>query len=466
MCVTHDGEDLRERRGMSTATSAPPGPRTLRAVQTLRFTRNESSYLQELHARYGDAFRVHWERRPWNLLAHPDAIKQVFQAPPSVVHAGDANEILRTPLGRHSVLVLDEDEHMRQRRLLLPAFHGDRLRAQREAMERVAREHVERLPRGRAFSLRPHTQAIALQVILEVVLGVRASDRERHAALAEPLDRFLEWFADTKHLLSAIVFGPDHPIVRRQHSRIAAPVDRQIYELIGERRSMTDLEQREDVLSMLLLARDENGAPMSDAELRDELVTLIVAGHETTATALAWAFERLTRHPESLRRLEDESRTDETAYAEAVSKEALRLRPVLMNVLRTLQEPLEVGEHTYPAGSVLAPSIYLVQRRPELWGADADRFRPGRFLEEDVPGYAWIPFGGGVRRCIGASFALMEMEVVLRAIAGAVHLEPVGADEKAVARFITSSPQRGGEVRVGRDAGLADEREQLVAVAG
>jgi cytochrome P450 len=354
---------------------------------------------------------------------------------------------------------------MRQRKLLLPAFHGDKLRAQRETMRAVAEAQVERLPAGRPFSLRPHTQAIALEVILEVVLGVVPPD-PRHAALAEPLDDFLEWFADTRHLLTAIVLGPDSGIVRRQQGRISAPVDRQLYALIRERRGAGDLEERDDVLSMLLLARDEDGAPMSDAELRDELVTLIVAGHETTATALAWAFERLTRDPAALARLEDESRTEQTAFAEAVGKETLRLRPVLMNVLRTLREPLEVGEHRYPAGEVLAPSIYLVQRRPELWGADADRFRPARFLEDDVPGYAWIPFGGGVRRCIGAAFAQMEMEEVLRAIARSVHLEPVGAEERPVARFITASPARGGEVRVGRRLGRGDrEPESLVAIA-
>jgi cytochrome P450 len=433
---------------MPAATSLPPGPRTPRALQTLRFMREEPRYLDELHARYGDAFRINVERRPWNLLAHPDAIKQVFQAPPSVVHAGDANEILRNPLGRHSVLVLDEDEHMRQRKLLLPAFHGDRLREQRETMVRVAEAQVERMPTGRPFSLRPHTQAIALEVILEVVLGVSPAEGERHAALAEPLDRFLDWFADTKHLLSAVVLGPENHFVRRQHERILGPVDAQLYPLIRDRRRAGGLEERSDVLAMLLLAHDEDGTAMSDEEIRDELVTLIVAGHETTATALAWAFERLTRHPADLRRLEDEARTGETEFAEAVGKETLRLRPVLMNVLRTLREPLQVGEHRYPAGSVISPSIYLVQRRRELWGEDAAEFRPARFLEEGVPGYAWIPFGGGVRRCIGAAFAQMEMEVVLRAIASAVSLEPVGGEEHPIARFITSSPSRGGEVRV------------------
>jgi cytochrome P450 len=236
--------------------------------------------------------------------------------------------------------------------------------------------------------------------------------------------------------------------VRRLQARVSAPVNRELYALIAERRGARDLSERTDVLSMLLLARDEDGVPMTDREIRDELVSLLVAGHETTATSLAWAYERLTRTPRSLRRLEDESRTEERTFAEAVAKETLRVRPVLMNVLRTVMEPIEIGGYRFAAGAVLAPSIYLVQHRPDVWGADADEFRPERWLEGEAPSYAWIPFGGGVRRCIGASFAQLEQEIVLRAISGSVRLEAVGDPERPVARFITSSPERGGEVRV------------------
>ncbi len=431
---------------MSGATR-PPGSRVPRPAQLLRMMRDEPGLLRESQARYGDVFQIKVERRPWNVLAHPDAIRQVFQTPPDVLHAGDANEILRPALGPTSILVLDEGEHMRQRKLLLPAFHGERLQAQRAGMREVAERQVQRFPVGEPFGLREHTQAIALEVIVQIVLGVRPED-PRHDALARPFLAFLDWFADTRNLVLPTLLGPDHTIVRRLQARISAPVDRELVALIAERRAAPDLPERTDVLSMLLLARYDDDAPMTLREIRDELVSLLVAGHETTATSLAWAYERLTRNPQSLRRLEDESRTPETTYAEAVAKETLRVRPVLMNVLRTVHQPVEIAGHRFPVGAVLAPSIYLVQHRREIWGPDADDFRPERWLEGDVPSYAWIPFGGGVRRCIGASFAQLEQEIVLRAIAGSVHLEAVGDDERPVARFITSSPERGGQVRV------------------
>ncbi|HVP01115.1 MAG TPA: cytochrome P450 [Solirubrobacteraceae bacterium] len=426
--------------------AAFPGPRAPRAVQLLRFLRDEEAYTNALHRRYGDAFRVQFERRPWHMFADPQAVREIFTAPAHVVHAGDANEILRPTLGAHSVLVIDGEEHLRQRRMLLPRFHGDRLHAWRGAMERVARERVRRMPPGRAFSLRPHMTAIALEVILEVVLGLRGG--EEHARIGAAVDRLLNWLAVPRNLVAPVILGPDHPLARRAQRPVLAPVDAALYRLIGERRGAPDLAEREDILSMLLLATDEHGAGMDDAEVRDEVVTLIVAGHETTATALSWAFERLTRDPARLARLEDEAQAGQsTEYAEAVFREALRLRPVLNNVVRTLQEPYEICGVEYPAGDVLAPSIYLVHRRPDVY-PDPRAFVPERWVERSPGTYTWIPFGGGTRRCIGAQFAQMEMEIVLHAIAREVRLEPVGAPERPVPRFITSSPARGCEVRI------------------
>jgi cytochrome P450 len=423
-----------------------PGPREPAAVQVLRFMRDEPGYTAELHARHGDVFHIRIERRRWVVLADPEHVKQLFTTPPDVVHAGDANEILRPVLGPHSVLVLDEGEHLRQRRLLLPQFHGERLAAWRSEMERVAAEQVHRMPPGRPFSLRPHLTAIALEVILQVVLGTRGA--EEHDRLAGPVDRLLAFLGRPSALLLPLAAGPDSPLVRRQLAPLLAPVDRELYRLIAERRAAGDLTQRTDVLSLLLGARDEDGTPMTDAELRDELVTLIVAGHETTATALAWAFERLTRDPQRLARLETEAAAGtERTYAEAVFREALRLRPVLNNVLRTVVRPVEIGGTRFPPGVVLAPSILLIHRRPEVY-PEPQAFRPERWLGQSPGTYTWIPFGGGTRRCIGAAFAQMEMEVVLHAIARAVRLEPVGAPERPVARFITASPERGGEVRI------------------
>ncbi len=442
---------------MSSSTQFP-GPRAPQIVQMRRFLTDEERYINTLHAEYGDAFRIKFERREWHVFAHPDAIKQIFQAPPTVAHAGDANEILRTTLGRHSVLLVDEAEHLRQRRLLLPQFHGDRLKAWRGAMERAAQDRVDRMPPGRDFSLRPHMTGIALEVILDVVLGVRGT--EEHDRIGGAVERVLEWIGHPRNLIAPSILGPDHAIVRRLHRPVLEPLDDALYRLIRERRAVADLEERDDILSMLLLARDEDGVPLTDEELRDEIVTLIVAGHETTATALSWAFERLTRDPARLAKLEEEASAGEsTEYAEAVFREALRLRPVLNNVLRELQEPYEVAGVTYPTGAILAPSIYLVHRRPDIY-PDPLAFDPERWLTTSPGTYTWIPFGGGTRRCIGAQFAQMEMEVVLHAIARSVHLEPVGDPEPAVARFITSSPQRGCTVRISdrepaRAAGLA-----------
>ena len=429
------------------ARSLVPGPRAPQLVQLAQFLRGEGTFITAQQARHGDTFRIKFERRAWNVFADPQDIQTIFTASPKIAHAGDGNEILRTTLGKHSILLADEAAHLRQRRLLLPQFHGDRLQGWQEAMRQVAEQRVARMPRGVAFSLRPHMTAIALEIILDVVLGVRG--REEHDRLAGPVDRLLEWIGRPRNLVLPTLLGPDHPLVLRAHRPVVGPVDAAMYRLIRERRAASDLESRQDVLSLLMLARDEDGVALSDAEVRDEIVTLIVAGHETTATSLAWAFERLTRDPARLEKLELEaSAGQEATYAEAVFREALRLRPVLSNVLRTLQEPFEVGGVTYPAGAVLAPSIFLVHRNPEIYPEPLE-FVPERWLGTKPGTYTWIPFGGGTRRCIGAQFAQMEMQVVLRAIASSVHLEPVGEPERGVPRFITTSPSRGGEVRIG-----------------
>lgn len=439
-----------------------PGPRAPQPVQLARILRGEGEYITAQQVKYGDTFQIRLERRPWHVFADPEDIKAVFTAPPTVAHAGDANEILRTTLGPHSILLVDEDEHLRQRRLLLPQFHGDRLAGWQAAMERAAESRVARMPRGGAFSLRPHMTAIALEVILEVVLGVR--EREERDRLATPIDRLLEWIGRPRNLMLPTMLGPDHPLVRRLHRPVLGPVDEAMYRLIAERRAVADLEQRDDILSLLMLARDEQGVALTDAEIRDEIVTLIVAGHETTATALSWAFERLTRDPERLELLELEASTGTSSvYAEAVFREALRLRPVLNNVLRTLQEPYEIAGVTYPKGAVLAPSIFLVHRNADVY-PDPLEFRPERWLDTKPGTYTWIPFGGGMRRCIGAQFAQMEMQVVLHAITRNLHLEPVGEPERGVPRFITTSPSRGGEVRVAaRPPARAAAAESLAA---
>jgi len=427
-------------------TPRPPQPKQSRPLQTWHFARRTPNFLIDLHREQGDVFGLHFQKHPWTVFAHPDAIKEIFTAPASALRAGEGNEILGPPLGKHSLLLLDGDEHMRQRRMLLPSFHGEKLATQKTAMERVAEDVVGRLPRSQPFALRPQMQEIALEVILEVVLGVEPSDA-RHDGLSKAVGNLLDRIGVPGRLVITGMLGPEHPIVKRMFKPILKPLDAGIYDLITERRGAKDLEDRSDILSMLLLAKDEDGNGMSDPELRDELVTLIVAGHETTSTALSWAFERLTRDPAGLKRLEDESRTEETIWSDAVAKEALRLRPVLDFVVRRVGEPIEIAGYKFEPGEFIAPAIKLVHLREEIY-PDAETFKPERWLDTKPGTYTWIPFGGGVRRCIGFSFAMAEMDVVLRAVARTVHLEPVGEPEKAVSRFITSSPARGGEVLI------------------
>ena len=423
----------------------PPKLRKPRAVQAWKLAHAQNSMFDEAQAKLGDVFELNLGRNRWNVLAHPDAVKQVFTAPPTVLHAGKGNEILATALGDHSVLLLDEDEHMRQRKLLLPSFHGEKLATQTKTSERIAELQVERIPRDETFSVREHSQEIALEVILEVVLGT-ASTGEQHDRLGAATKHMLEWIASGIRLVASQMLGPRSAAIKRMYRPVLKPLDAGLYELIAERRSEPGLEERDDILSMLLTARDEDGRPMTDVEIRDELVTLIVAGHETTATALAWTFERLTRTPGAAARLHEESLTEETEYTRAAAQEGLRLRPVLDFVLRKVVEPIEIAGYNFQPGDIVTPCIYLIHRREDVY-PDALEFRPERWFDQKPGTYTWIPFGGGVRRCIGFSFAMAEMEIVMRAVARAGVLESVGPDEKTVQRFITSSPERGGEVR-------------------
>ncbi len=406
------------------------------------------AFAVQQRARFGDAFTVRIEPRPWVMLADPDAVRDLFTAGPDVAHAGEANEILRPILGSHSILLLDEGEHLRQRRLMLPPFHGARMLRYRDVMREATERAVATWPVGEAFALRPHTQAITLEVILRAVFGVEAGAAAER--LRAPLERLLRWFGDPRFMGVVGVLGPGHPLVARLNRRIVAPVDAALYGLIAERRADPDLAEREDILSMLLLARDSHtrsaaptgtgGEPMT-AELRDELMTLLLAGHETTATALAWAVERLVRVPGALARVGHDG-----AYRDAVVKEALRLRPVLPIVLRRLVRDARVGGRDYAAGTTLAPCILLVHRREDVY-PDPDAFRPERFLDA-VPGtYTWIPFGGGPRRCLGAAFAEEEMQVVLEAIGRTARLEAAGPPERVRRRAITLVPSRGTRVR-------------------
>jgi cytochrome P450 len=425
--------------------SLPPGPSSPRAVQTARWLVRPWGMMEELHRRHGDMFTVKIANEgDWVFLAHPDAVKQVFTGDPRLLHAGEANRILLPLLGHHSVLLLDDEAHLRQRKLMLPPFHGERMRRYQEVMGEAAREEIERWPLGEPYAVRDATQRITLEVIMRTVFGVQ--DERRRARLMELLGHVLEWGGDPKRMAMLAVLGPDNAASSRMFRGVRGPADELIYQEISERRRASDLHERDDVLSMLLGARHDDGSPMSDQELRDELMTLLVAGHETTASSLAWAVERLVRHPQALERLREEAQAGGSEYADAVCKETLRLRPILSLVVRRLKEDMEIGGRLLPAGATVAPCIYLVHRRPDIY-PEPLAFRPERFLEAAAGTYTWFPFGGGVRRCLGASFALIEMRIVLQELVTGLDLRAADPQpERFVRRAITNAPRRGGEV--------------------
>jgi len=426
----------------------PPGPPLPKPLQTAIWSRQARRLLYSCQDRYGDIFtvRIAYEGT-WVMLADPEAIKQVFTGDPKVFHAGEGNQILATVLGQNSVLVLDEKPHMSQRKLLLPPFHGTRMQGYEETMGEIAAHEIASWPTGTPYELRPRMQAMTLEIILQTVFGLR--DGVRMAELRAALRDVLDLTTNPRALLPLLLVGPDR--VRRfgPFRRRIDRVDALLYREIAERRRAEDLEERDDVLSMLVAARHEDNTPMSDEEMRDELLTLLVAGHETTATSLAWAVERLARHPEKLERLRAEVEDGGDEYLTATIQETLRLRPVISIVLRKLTEPVEIGGYELPAGVSVAPCVYLAHRNPEVY-PEPDRFRPERFLDNPPGTYTWIPFGGGVRRCLGASFAQFEMAVVLRELVRRHEIRPARRrPERVFRRAITETPRHNAEVVLG-----------------
>ena len=426
-------------------TSIPPGPRYPRALQTIGWVARTGPFLERCRQRYGDIFTLRIAHEgTWVMLSDPEDVRQVFTGDPRVFHAGEGNVVLRPVLGHHSVLLLDEAPHMAQRKLLLPPFHGERMQRYGEVMREIAEREIDRWPSRTPFQVWPHMQAVTLEVIMRAVFGMQ--EGARLDRLREVLREALDWVTQGKQLLLMGFLGPDRLERMPRFQRALAPVDEVLLDEIRARRDDPLLEERDDILSLLLQARHEDGSAMSDQELRDELVTLLVAGHETTATSLSWALERMVRTPGTLERLREEALAGGDEYADAVAKETLRLRPVIPIVVRRTTEPVQIGGYELPAGVTVAPCIYLVQRRADVY-PDPYAFRPERFLEQPAGTYTWLPFGGGVRRCIGATFAMFEMKVVLAAIARRVSLSAADpAPERIVRRAITLTPSRGAEL--------------------
>jgi len=407
-------------------------------------------FIDACRRRYGDAvtFSTLFDER-FVMVFHPALIKELFQGPPEQLRAGEANVMLGPIVGERSVLLLDGPEHLRHRRLMSGPFHGRRMQAHADAMRACTDLEIDSWPVGEPFSLLPSMQSLTLRVILRAVFGYEPGAEEeelsrRLRAMLEPLSR-----PRAMMLLAAL------PFIRRDGDRAAVTarfetarkgVDEVLYAEIARRRTAPDaLDERDDIFSALLLAEDQNGKRLSDREVRDELVTLLLAGHETTATGLAWCFDLLLHDPAVCER----AREGDERYLDAVVKEALRVRPVIPGVGRVVRgEPFRLSGYEVPPGVEINPSIRIMHRRKDLF-PDAGAFRPERFLVENPPDtYTWIPFGGGTRRCLGASFALMEMRIVVaQVLARATALR--AADPKPAKiqfRGITLAPKDGARV--------------------
>jgi cytochrome P450 len=439
------------RPAATAAASFPPGSRTPAIVQALRYVRDPLGFLIRFQRRYGDIFTLsfpYFGRLVY--VADPALVKAMFTGSAEQFHAGEANAtVLEPALGPNSVLTLDEKPHLQQRKLLLPPFHGEQIRRYGEMMREVTLREMESWPVGEPFALRPHTQRITLAVIMRAVFGVHDEDR------LVRFGRLIERFSDRVSAVLAFPMlrrnlGPWSPWVRFLRARAA--LDEFIYEEIALRRAELERGEGEsdDVLSLLLAARHDDGSPMSDEELRDELVTVLGAGHETTATGLAWAVERLLRAPRAFARLRESIAAGEDEYLEATVRETLRARPVIVDVARKLTAPLALGGYELPAGTYVMAAIAALHYRDDLF-PEPEEFRPERFLEEKADNYAWIPFGGGVRRCVGAAFAEYEMRVVLRTIVERAELSaPDPKPERVKVRNITLAPGDGARVRLDR----------------
>jgi cytochrome P450 len=442
----------------------PPGPKQPPAVQTIGWWARPVSFLERNRARYGKRFTIRLlSTPPFVMISDPAEIKQIFTAPPEVLHPGEGARILEPVVGKNSVILLDERDHLEQRKLMLPAFHGEKMERLTELMTQVAEREAESWPRGEPVRLHPRLQALTLEVILRAVFGLDPGPRLD--GLRQRLTEILSLGSGPSGMMPFLQIDLGRLTPWARFVRLRGEADELIYELIEERRASGPLaDERPDVLSMLLEARHEDGSPMSPQELRDELMTLLVAGHETTASELAWAFERLAREPAVLARLQEEiTAGDGDAYLTATIQETLRRRPVLPNAApRLVKQPVELGGWTYPAGVCLIANSYLVQHDPEIY-PDPYAFRPERFLDEPPGTYTWIPFGGGRRRCLGASFAMLEMKVVLRSVLARIDVRPSQGIEVSRRRSITLSP-RAGAATVLRERAPAEREPVAVAI--
>jgi len=423
-------------------SGAPPGPRLPRHFLGAQWLLNEHHLLERCRRRYGDVFSLKmWPLGLLVVVCDPAEIKRVFTGDPDVLQAGEGNAVTEPVAGPESVLLLDGKRHLHTRKLMLPSFHGERIKVYGELIGEIADAEIDRWPLQAAFPVHASMQAITLRVILRAVFGIE--DVARRAEL----ERLIPKLIGSPALLWPVLqydLGAWSPW--RRFLALRDEVDAILFDEIARKRSDPRLALHDDILSLLLQARDENGEAMSDGELRDQLVTLLLAGHETTATALAWTFERLLRNPVTLGRLQNALTDGDEEYLECVIKESLRSRPIIPYAMRRLTAPLAIGGYTVPAGAFVGCSTILTHSHPDLYPAP-DAFRPERFEDKGADTYTWIPFGGGVRRCLGASFATFEMKVILRHVLDRCELTaPDSTPERPRRRFVTYPPNRGARI--------------------
>jgi cytochrome P450 family 135 len=436
-------------------SALPPGPQMPSALQAVGWSRRPLPFMERCQRSYGDIFTLRIRHSgTWVVLCDPDDVKQVFTADPALLGVGVANTLLGPLLGHRSVMLLEEPEHMTRRKLMLPSFHGRYMASYSEMIADVTRREIETWPVGEPFELWPRMQEITSEVIMRVVFGAIESDRLER--LRELLRNLTDWLNNPRRLNLLALLGP-RSIVRNPEFRIMMdPVEAAVLEEVDRRRKAGDAQERDDIVSMLVQAQYEDGTPMSEQDLRDELITLLSDG--PTATLIAWAFERLLRHPEKLERLRAEVLAgEEETYLDAVVKETMRLCPSVPMVVRRLVAPTRLGDYTLPAGTTVAPCIHLIHRREDIYPQPRS-FIPERFLERPAGTYTWIPFGGGVRRCLAASYAQLEMRRVIWTVLGEVELRAVQSrSEQARRSSIAFSPDQRGLVSVTRRTpGTAD----------
>ncbi|HWM63682.1 MAG TPA: cytochrome P450 [Solirubrobacterales bacterium] len=421
----------------------PPGPRMPSALQAIGWARRPFPFMKHCRERYGDIFTMRiLHSGTWVFLCDPDDVKRVFTAPAASLGVALANPLLLPVLGARSVMLLEEPAHMTRRRLMLPPFHRERMDGDVEMMAEVARAEVRSWPVGEPFELWPRMQAITQEVIMRTVFALE--EGERLQRIREVLTRLTEALNNPKRLTRLAAFGPDRIARSRGFREAMEPVEEALLAEVDRRRREGE-DGPKDIVSMLVDARYEDGSPLSEKDLRDELLTLLTDG--PTSSSLAWVFERLLRHPEKLARLREEVDAGESSeYMDAVVQETLRLCPPVPVVARRLLEPMELGGYTLPAGTTVAPCVYLIHRDEEVYPHPRS-FLPERFVGEKPGTYTWIPFGGGTRRCLAASYAELEMKRVVRTVLGEVDLSPVDSGSERVTRSaISFSPDKRARV--------------------